>query len=92
MSQHIFKQGSTEVRLGYDRPLNYVFCYVEIDGEIAYSNLSDDRAGTRCQDVDYYRDILNHLHLEVPEEMFTVIKEDQKNRVGNKVEFYGEHP
>lgn len=90
MSQHIWKQGSTEVRMGYDRPLDYVFCVVELDGEIAYSNLSDRHAGTLCQDVDYYRPKLAKLSVVVPEEMFAGVAEDQKNCVGNRVEFYGE--
>jgi len=85
MSQHIFQQDEVEVRMGYDRPLNYVFMTVSIRGEIAYTNLDDAEAGTECQDVDYYRDVLKGLQVEVPDEMFTEVKEDQKNRVGNRM-------
>jgi hypothetical protein len=32
MSQHIFADGQVEMILGYDRPLDYVFCVVERQG------------------------------------------------------------
>ena len=32
MSQHIFKSDDVEVLMGYDRPLDYVFCVVERGG------------------------------------------------------------
>src|ERR1039458_8114209 len=50
---------NVQVTLGYDRPLNCIFCTITAhDGEIVYSNLSDPNAGTRQQDVNYYRPIL----------------------------------
>ena len=90
MSQHIFKRGLVEVRMGYDRPLDYVFCTVEINGEMEYSNLGDENAGTDCQDVMYYRDVLRKLGVDVPEEMLAGVAEDQAACVGNKVKLYGE--
>ena len=88
MSQHIYLQDGTEVRMGYDRPLDYVFCIVEINGEMEYSNLDDENAGTDCQDVMYYRDVLRKLGVDVPEEMLAGVAEDQANGVGNKVTVY----
>jgi len=88
MSQHIYKHGDVEVRMGYDRPLDFVFCTVAVRGEIEYSNLGDPNAGTECQDVEYYRPILETLSIQVPDAMFMEIKEDQINRVGNRVRIY----
>lgn len=89
MSMHIYRSsGSTTVRMGYDRPLNMVFCTVEIDGEMAYSNLADPEAGTDCQAVDYYRVPLTALGIAVPEEMFKGVKMDQAMRIGNKIVEY----
>lgn len=88
MSQHIWKRGGVEVRMGYDRPLDFVFCTLEINGEMEYSNLSDENAGTFCQDVVYYRDVLRRLGVDVPEEMLTNVREDQIGRIGNKVVEY----
>jgi hypothetical protein len=94
MSQHTFRgltleQQNVEVRMGYDRSLNYVFCVVMKDrDEILYSNLSDRNAGTRQKDVEYYRKILLDLGIRVPESLFEEIKQDQKNRIGNR---YMEH-
>lgn len=89
MSQHIFKSDDVEVIMGYDRPLDYVFCVVSRDdGEILYSNLSDPQAGTRQQSVQYFRLVLARLGVTVPEEMFAAVREDQRNREGNKVVHY----
>ena len=35
MSMRIYKKGDVEVRMGYDRPLDYVHCTAFIRGEIA---------------------------------------------------------
>jgi hypothetical protein len=89
MSQRIWKRGDTEVRMGYDRPLDYVFCTVMIRGEVAYTNLADEEAGTECQRVDYYREPLAALGIAVPEEMFRDIKLDRGMKIGgNKVVEY----
>lgn len=95
MSQHkhttTTKDGKqVTVTLGYDRPLDYVFCTVmqdgnrEGEGEILYSNLSDDEAGTDLQEVEYFRPILEGLGITVPASMFTEVLIDQLERVGNK--------
>ena len=86
MSQHIFRTTlAVEVTLGYDRPLDYVFCTVAAPaGEILYSNLNDDGAGTTCQDVQYFREKLAAFGLSVPESMWAEVECDQWNRVGNR--------
>lgn len=94
MSQHIFKTNNAQgelvtITMGYDRPLDYVFCTVMgEDGEIIYSNLDDEDAGTEQQNVDYFRPILEKLGLQVPENMFQEVIADQRARVGNRVVTY----
>ena len=91
MSQHIFKTNDSQglhviVTMGYDRPLDYVFCTVmSAEGEVIYSNLDDDRAGTDQQEVDYYRVVLKWLGVRVPEFIFREVVLDQLGRVGNRV-------
>jgi hypothetical protein len=81
------------VVLGYDRPLDYVFCTVERGGEVIYSNLSDADAGTEQQDVRYYRSVLDRLGVTVPEELFATVESDQRAKVGNRVVYHsGETP
>ena len=94
MSQHIFKTNNSEgvrvnVTMGYDRPLDYVFCTVmTTGGEVIYSNLDDDHAGTDQQEVDYYRPVLKRLGVRVPEFLFREVVLDQLGRVGNRVVTY----
>jgi hypothetical protein len=91
MSQHNFKSVTkddqkVEVLMGYDRPLNYVFCVVTAEsGAFVYSNLSDPKAGIHCQDVEYYRTILDMLGIQAPESVIEAVKEDQKRRGGNRI-------
>ena len=96
MSQHkhsTFSQNGRKVvvTLGYDRPLDYVFCTVMqcaeglAEGEeVLYSNLGDDEAGADLQNVDYFRPVLATLGIRVPESMFTEVQLDQLQRVGNR--------
>ncbi len=75
------------VVLGYDRPLNYVFCTVTREGEEdrpIYTNLADPGAGTHQRDVEYYRPILARLGIEVPERMFREVMIDRALRTGNR--------
>lgn len=91
MSQHIFTSKDAQgavvtVTLGYDRPLDYVFCTVEAEnGDIIYSNLDDDGAGTEQQNVDYYKAVLRDLGVQVPGSMFREVNSDQAAHVGNRV-------
>ncbi|MFC5862057.1 hypothetical protein ACFPT7_07115 [Acidicapsa dinghuensis] len=98
MSQHILSTTASRgrevtVTLGYDRPLDYVFCTVmDADGDVIYSNLDDEMAGTDLQDVDYFRPVLRQLGIDAPDVMFTEVKSDQAQRVGNRVEHYTVEP
>lgn len=87
MSQHLFQDGRFQVLMGYDRPLDYVFCVVDEIGkqEPIYSNLDDENAGCEQQDVDYYRQVLEELGVAVPESMFFEVRQDQEQRIGNRV-------
>ena len=55
------------------------------DGEVTYSNLDDDDAGTDQQDVNYFRPALEKLGHDVPESLFREVATDQRLRVGNRV-------
>ena len=92
MSRHVFRLSGTDekpitVTLGYDRPLNYVFCTVvreaEEDAPI-YTNLDDGDAGLYQQDVNYFRPVLLGLGIELPEQMFLEVEADQLMRIGNR--------
>ena len=94
MSQHIFNAttaGGENVTgtMGYDRPLDFVFCTVIADHKILYSNLNDPDAGTHQQDVDYYRGVLQQYGITAPESLFKEVQEDQTHRVGNRVVVHG---
>lgn len=90
MSQHILhtvdrKGRRVVVTMGYDRPLNYVFCTIFTEREkLIYSNLDDANAGCTMQDVEYYRPILRRFGIQVPELMFMEVLWDQGMRVGNR--------
>jgi hypothetical protein len=96
MSQHTFQTRNAKgepvtVTVGYDRPLNYVFCTVTAqDGETVYSNLHDPGAGTSQQDVRYFGPILARLGIHVPAHVFREVGWDQSNRVGNRTVMHRE--
>jgi hypothetical protein len=54
-------------------------------GAVLYSNLDDDNAGISCQDVGYFRGVLEDLGVMVPETMFAEVQRDQSNKAGNRV-------
>jgi hypothetical protein len=94
MSQHIFKTTTTDgkilmITMGYDRPLDFVFCTIIADGDILYSNLDDPAAGTHQQDVEYYRRVLQQFGIDAPESLFKEVQEDQAHRIGNRVVVHG---
>jgi hypothetical protein len=99
MSQHHFvtihARRPVRVVMGYDRPLNYVFMTVERmdDAEhiYLYSNRFDEEAGTHCQDVYHYLDVLLDLRLPVPMTMFSEVERDRANRVGNRIVHHYSH-
>ena len=90
MSQHIFhasdKRGQNiTVTMGYERMSKRVFCTVMAEDEIVYSELEDPNAGVRLKEVEYYREILQGLGIEVPESMLLEVDADRKSRTGNRV-------
>lgn len=91
MSQHRYSTIDSEnnqvlVIMGYDRALDYVHMTVSgAGGRILYSNVSDPAAGTHQQEVDYYRAVLNSLHIAAPESLFEQVYLDQMLREGNRL-------
>lgn len=95
MSSHYFDtvQGDHAVRvtLGYDRPLDYFHLTIERtsdtdDDQFVYCNLTDPELPRgQCEDLEYYRDKLRELGINVPESMFRETELDCINRVGNRV-------
>lgn len=96
MSQHYFVTTHARrpvlVVMGYDRALNYVFMTVErLDDDrhiYLYSNRFDEEAGTHCQDVYHYRDVLADLNLTVPVSMFDEVERDRTSRIGKRIVRY----
>ena len=91
MSQHIYKTSNSAgelvtILMGYDRPLDFVFCTVT-DGndEVVYCNLDDSDAGTEQQDVNYYGPLLWELGITVPESVYREVISDQQSRIGNRL-------
>ncbi len=96
MSQHSIETTDANGRavtviIGYDRPLNYVFCLVElrniepdIEDWLLYNNLADPKVGTRQQDVGYFKSVLDNMGISVPMAMFEQVEADQAGRVGNR--------
>lgn len=89
MSRRIFRKDDVVVTMGYDRPLDYIYCNVHRRDEVVYSSLHDENAGTHQQDLDYYRPVLASLGIEPPESMYTGVAFDQETRSGNLIV---EHP
>ncbi|MBQ4775628.1 hypothetical protein [Pectobacterium versatile] len=102
MSRHYFttshKGFPTTLYLGWDRPMQYFFLVIEKPEEqieddtcdehdiYLYSNLQErDPFG---HGLDYYRAVLLHFQITVPESMFTEVLRDAENNVGNRVVIY----
>lgn len=94
MSQHILRtrrQDGTpvEILIGWDRPLKRHFMVVETvaqaegnDNEYLYDNLADPNAPDR--DLDYYRQRLRELQIEVPATLFEQVALDAAANTGNR--------
>ncbi|WP_193073087.1 hypothetical protein [Pseudomonas sp. FME51] len=101
MSQHHFdtthKGFPISVIFGWDRPMQYFFLVVKkpaeliddtmpmpfVDENFLYSNLYEiDPFG---HDMDYYRDVLRHFQIVVPESMFIEVERDRERNTGNRV-------
>jgi len=99
MSRHYFKTAHKgfpiTVVIGWDRPVNYFFMFIEKPAELIddamkvesedflYHNLHErDPFG---HDLDYYRSVLHHFQINVPESMFTEVQLDMERHTGNRV-------
>lgn len=101
MSQHTYstqyQSRPIRITLGYDRPLRNVFMTVlrldagDDEDEVVYSNLGDSGAGTDCDDVDYFRRVLQALNITVPESMFVETLRDQVGDIGNRTVDHTKH-
>ncbi len=99
MSNHYFstvhKGYPITVNIGWDRPMGYFFMVIlkplELldtaqaveDGDYLYSNLHESNPFGKH--LDYYRVVLGHFGIAVPESMFTETLQDSFNNVGNRV-------
>ena len=99
MSRHYFdtvhKGFPITVVLGWDRPANYFFLFIEKPAELIddtakvesddflYSNLHESDPFNHY--LDYYRVVLRHFHIDVPESMFTEVQQDCEGNVGNRI-------
>lgn len=90
MSKHIIIDTNSDavVCIGYDRPLDYVHCTVEQNGDVTYFNLDDPKAGTEQQEVEYFRPVLAGLGIMLPQEIYDEVIRDQDQGVGNREETY----
>lgn len=99
MSQHNFatshKGFPITVKLGWDRPMRYFFMVIPKPAELVdetmqveddnflYSNLHE--ADPFGHDLDYYREVLRHFQIVVPDSMFIEVEHDAARNVGNRV-------
>lgn len=98
MSRHCFdtshKGFPIIVVLGWDRPMQYFFLTIEKPAELIddamqveddrflYSNMHEtDPFG---HDLDYYREVLRHFQIIVPESLFREVQSDAERNVGNR--------
>jgi|SRR6185312_17303936 len=99
MSRHYFdtthKGFPITVLLGWDRRLNYFFLCIEKasemiddtmhvkDEDFLYDNLRE--IDPFIQDLDYYRQVLSHFQILVPESMFIEVQRDFEQNAGNRM-------
>ncbi|SDS17138.1 hypothetical protein SAMN05216198_1349 [Halopseudomonas litoralis] len=99
MSQHYFntyhKGLPITVLLGWDRQLSYFFLVIQKSAELIdscmqvesenylYSNLYEK--APFGLGLDYYRAVLRHFQIDVPESMFIEVQQDSEGNVGNRV-------
>lgn len=99
MSRHYFdtshKGFPITVVLGWDRPMNYFFLTIKKppelidstmmaeDEDFLYSNLHE--SDPFDHDLDYYRGVLRHFHILVPESMFIEVQRDCERNTGNRI-------
>lgn len=96
MSRHYFgtfhKGSPITVVLGWDRPMDYFFLVIEEETnsadnpmafDLLYSNLQESDPFNH--DLDYYRGVLRHFQIGVPENMFIEVERDRERNTGNRV-------
>ncbi len=96
MSRHYFdtfhKGYPINVVLGWDRPMEYFFLVIEEQNtsadnpmtfDLLYSNLQESDPFNH--DLDYYREVLRHFQIDVPESMFIEVERDRERNTGNRV-------
>ncbi|USR37588.1 hypothetical protein L1F06_012865 [Ectopseudomonas hydrolytica] len=99
MSQHRFdtvhKGFPITVILGWDRPMKHFFLIIKKppeliddaarveDDDYLYSNLHERNPFNH--DLDYYREVLRHFQILVPESLFTEVQRDLENNTGNRI-------
>jgi hypothetical protein len=99
MSQHIFhtqyKNDQITVLMGWDRPLQGYFMVIQKKvnktDDFIYSNLDDPHlaeSGGFASTIEPFVKKLNELGIEVPLEMFDLVKLDGVFNAGNKQVFY----
>jgi hypothetical protein len=98
MTQHVFKttyEGkTTQVMLGWDRPLQGFFMVIPrstaasedtSDSGYLYCNLLDpDLSRGVSYSIEYFKTILEKLHIDVPEYVFSQINNDETCNRGNR--------
>lgn len=79
-----------EIMVGFDRPLGHFFMVIldgAADDELVYSNLEDPEAGFP-RTLSRYQVVLKEMGLEMPEQVWADVLEDQRNNAGNLQAWY----
>ncbi|WP_022964684.1 hypothetical protein [Halopseudomonas pelagia] len=96
MSRHFFDtfhEGfPITVLLGWDRPASYFFLVIEKPTELGENTMTFDFLYSNLQeiypfihDLNYYREVLRHFNIDVPESMFIEVQHDCVRNVGNRI-------
>ncbi|MEH6498314.1 MAG: hypothetical protein V7751_02900 [Pseudoalteromonas distincta] len=96
MSRHFFDtfhEGfPITVLLGWDRPASSFFLVIEKPTELGENTMTFDFLYSNLQeiypfihDLNYYREVLGHFYIDVPESMFIEVVRDSEMNIGNRV-------
>jgi len=96
MSRHYFdtfhKGFPVTVLVGWDRPMNYFFLVIKKPTGLVENTMTFDDLYSNLQeidpfnhDLDYYREVLRHFQILVPESMFIEVQRDCERHIGNRV-------
>jgi hypothetical protein len=101
MSQHIVLvtseiiSASVWIQLGWDKPMSefYMVVFESLpgakyydEGKVLYSNTLDPKGSGR--ELDYFKELVSRLGLDVPESLWTAAAEDKLSNVVNRTVFY----